>query len=258
MLRINQNQEIQWRALDSSYTQFDPTAPYQISNAETAICETTPPTTIPQDTYIFEPLISTNRVCDFEDGGAEFGITVDNSRSNVDAEVLKKIWINTTLIAEQRVLVPAGQMIDFSSIEVGENKFFTVALEVTNTQNGKVQKMIKNKDADCIEDNIQLTDEQNPLQEVQETENTDNVMRGEGDDMEMEDNGESLQFLPGDDYVEFIYNEDATDAHPNEPIQTDPPELLPRTGRNVGGLLISIGLLLFACGAFILRREYRY
>ena len=257
-LRINQNQKIQWRALDSSYTQFAEDAPYQLSNAETAICETAPTTTIPELKYIFEPLISTNRVCDFENGGAEFGITVDNSRSNVDAEVLKKIWINTTLIAEQRVLVPAGQMIDFSSIEVAENKFFTVALEVTNTQNEKVQKMIKNKDADCIEDNIQLTDEQNPIEEVQETENTDNVMRGEGDDMEMEDNGESLQFLPGDDYVEFIYNENANDAHPDEPIQTSPPDKLPVTGRNVGGLIISIGLLLFACGAFILRREYRY
>jgi len=263
LLRINQNQKIQWRALDSSYTQFDPTAPYQISNAETAICETTPTTTIPEITYIFEPLISTNRVCDFDDGGAEFGITVDNSRSNVDAEVLKKIWINTTLIAEQKVLVPAGQMIDFSSIEVAENKFFTVALEVTNTQNGKVQKMIKNKDADCIQDNTPLSEEQNPLPEVQREENTDNVMRGEGDNNEEKlDNGESLQFLPGDDYVEFVYNEDAEGLHITDPIDPTPPpsvgDKLPETGRNVGGLLISVGLLLFACGAFILRREYRY
>ena len=254
---LTQNQKIQWRALESVYTQFAPDAPYQISNAETAICETAPTTTIPELKYIFEPLISTNRVCDFEDGGAEFGITVDNSRSNVSAEVLKKIWINTTLIAEQTVIVPAGQKVDFSSIEVGENKFFTVALEVTNTQNGKIQKMIKNKDADCIEDNIQLTDEQNPLPEVQEAENTNNVMKGEGDDWEEEDNGESLQFLPGDDYVEFIYNEDASQVFPPEPIQFDPPKL-PRTGRNVGGLIISIGLLLFACGAYILRREYKY
>jgi hypothetical protein len=263
LLRINQNQKIQWRALDSSYTQFDPEAPYQISNAETAICETTPPITIPEVTYIFEPYISTNRVCDFDDGGAEFGITVDNSRSNVDAEVLKKIWINTTLIAEQKVLVPAGQKIDFSSIEVGENKFFTVALEVTNTQNEKVQKMIKNKDADCIEDNIPLSEEQNPLPEVQEEENTDNVMRGEGNNNEeVLDNGESLQFLPGDDYVEFVYNEDAEEPFFTDPIDPTPPpgvgDTLPETGRNVGGLLISIGLLLFACGAFILRREYRY
>ena len=254
---LTQNQKIQWRALESVYTQFAPDAPYQISNAETAICETAPTTTIPELKYIFEPLISTNRVCDFGDGGAEFGITVDNSRSNVSAEVLKKIWINTTLIAEQKVLVPAGQKIDFSSIEVGENKFFTVALEVTNTQNGKIQKMIKNKDADCIEDNIRLTDEQNPLPEVQEAENTSNVMKGEGDDKEEGDNGESLQFLPGDDYVEFIYNEDASQVFPPEPIQFDPPDL-PRTGRNVGGLIISIGLLLFACGAYILRREYKY
>ena len=251
-LRINQNQKIQWRALDSSYTQFAEDAPYQLSNAETAICDTAPTTTVPELKYIFEPLISTNRVCDFENGGAEFGITVDNSRSNVDAEVLKKIWINTTLIAEQRVLVPAGQMIDFSSIEVAENKFFTVALEVTNTQNGKVQKMIKNKDADCIQDNTPLFEEQNPLPEVQREENTDNVMRGEGDNNEEKlDNGESLQFLPGDDYVEFVYNEDAEGIFPTDPIEPTPPpsvgDKLPVTGRNVGGLLISVGLLLFAC-----------
>jgi len=163
-LNITQNQKIQWRALDSSYTQFAIASPYQISNAETAICETTTTTTLPPVKYIFEPLVSTNRVCDEENGGAEFGVTVDNSRSNVRAEVLKKIWINQTLIAEETVTVGPGQTVDFSSIEVGENKIFTVALEVTNTENGKVQKMIKNKDADCIEeDDFGVTDPINPL-----------------------------------------------------------------------------------------------
>ena len=144
-LNVTQNSTIQWRALDNSYTQYDLNSPYQVSQVETVICESTTTTTLPPVKYIFEPIVSTNRVCDFDDGGAEFGITVDNSRSNVSAKVLKKIWINTTLIAQETVTVPAGQSVDFSSIEVGENKFFTVALEVTNTENGKVQKMIKNR-----------------------------------------------------------------------------------------------------------------
>ena len=194
-LTVSDNTTIQWRAVENSFTQFDLNSPYQLSQAETVICQSVTTTTLPPVKYIFEPIVSTNRVCDFEDGGAEFGITVDNSRSNVSAKVLKKIWINTTLIAQETVNVPAGQTIDFSSIEVGENKFFTVALEVTNNENGKVQKMIKNKDADCIEDERPINEEQNPIDEVEVTENTDNVMEGDGDDQEMEDNGESLLFL---------------------------------------------------------------
>ena len=262
-LNITQNQKIQWRALDSAYTQFAIDSPYQVSNAETAICETTPTTTLPPTKYIFEPLVSTNRVCDEENGGAEFGVTVDNSRSNVEAEVLKKIWINQTLIAEETVRVEPGQTVDFSSIEVGENKFFTVALEVTNTENGKVQKMIKNKDADCIEeDDFGITDPINPLDLVREETGIDNIIDGSGDDEEKEDNGESINFLPGDDFVEFIYNEDAEDIT-TDPIDSTPPPPpgtpdYPPTGRNVGGLIISFGLLLVAGGAFLLRRAYRF
>ena len=262
-LNITQNQKIQWRALDSSYTQFAIASPYQISNAETAICETTTTTTLPPVKYIFEPLVSTNRVCDEENGGAEFGVTVDNSRSNVRAEVLKKIWINQTLIAEETVTVGPGQTVDFSSIEVGENKIFTVALEVTNTENGKVQKMIKNKDADCIEeDDFGVTDPINPIDLVREETGIDNIFDGSGDDQEKEENGESINFLPGDDFVEFVYNEDAEDIT-TDPIEPTPPPApgspeFPRTGRNVGGLIISFGLLLVAGGAFLLRRAYRF
>ena len=263
-LNITQNQKIQWRALDSAYTQFAIDSPYQVSNAETAICVTTPTTTLPPTKYIFEPLISTNRVCDEENGGAEFGVTVDNSRSNVTAEVLKKIWINQTLIAEETVRVEPGQTVDFSSIEVGENKFFTVALEVTNTENGKVQKMIKNKDADCIEeDDFGVTDPINPIDLVREETGIDNIIDGSGDDEEKEENGESINFLPGDDFVEFIYNEDAEDIT-TDPIDPTPPPLpgdppgFGITGSNVGGLIISFGLLLIAGGAFLLRRAYRF
>jgi len=253
-ITLTQNTTIQWRALESSYEQFDPGSPYQVSDTKTIVCETTTTTTLPPVKYIFEPIVSTNRVCDFEDGGAEFGITVDNSRSNVSAEVLKKIWINTTLIAEETVTVPAGSSVDFSSIEVGENKFFTVALEVTNTENGKVQKMIKNKDADCIEDEIIPNDELNPLDKVEESENTDNVMES---DREEKDNGESLLFLPGDDFVEFVYNEDADNPFvPQFTDESPPTPGLPRTGRNVGGFIISFGLMLMGLGAFILRRAY--
>ena len=258
-LTVSDNTTIQWRAVENSFTQFDLNSPYQLSQAETVICQSVTTTTLPPVKYIFEPIVSTNRVCDFEDGGAEFGITVDNSRSNVSAKVLKKIWINTTLIAQETVNVPAGQTIDFSSIEVGENKFFTVALEVTNNENGKVQKMIKNKDADCIEDERPINEEQNPIDEVEVTENTDNVMEGDGDDQEMEDNGESLLFLPGDDFVEFVYIEDA--SNPFTPQFTDdspPTPGIPFTGRNVGGLIISFGLMLIGFGAFILRRAFKF
>jgi hypothetical protein len=258
-ITLTQNTTVQWRALESSYEQFDPSSPYQVSDEKTIICETTTTTTLPPVKYIFEPLISTNRVCDSENGGAEFGITVDNSKSNVAAEVLKKIWINDTQIAEETVRVEAGQTVDFSSIEVGENKFFTVALEVTNTENSKVQKMIKNKDADCIDDGIQASDDLNPLKKVEESEGIDNVMDGAGDDSALGDNGESLLFLAPDDNVTWSYNEDAEDIF-TDPQENNPPPSpnLPDTGRNVAGLVISFGLLLMAFGALVLRRTYRF
>ena len=119
--------------------------------------------------------------------------------------------------------------------------------------------MIKNKDADCIEDERPINEEQNPIDEVEITENTDNVMEGDGDDQEMEDNGESLLFLPGDDFVEFVYIEDA--SNPFTPQFTDdspPTPGIPFTGRNVGGLIISFGLMLIGFGAFILRRAFKF
>ena len=152
--------------------------------------------------------------------------------------------------------VEAGQTVDFSSIEVSENKFFTVALEVTNTENGKVQKMIKNKDADCIDDGIQASDDLNPLDKVEESEDIDNVMDGDGDDSAFGDNGESLLFLAPDDNVTWAYDEDAEDIF-TDPQENNPPPL-PKTGRNVAGLVISFGLLLMAFGALVLRRAYRF
>jgi hypothetical protein len=256
-LTVLQNQTVQWRALETSYAQWSLDSPYQVSNIETVNCTPTTTTTVPQPRYIFEPIISTNRVCDFNNGGAEFGITVDNTRSNVAAEILKKIWINTILIGEEVIKVPAGQLVDFSSIEVNENSFFTVSLEVTNTENQKVQKMIKNKDADCIEDENTVNPERNPIEKVSDEENTENIM-DEGDDSAMGDNGEDVLFLVGDDYVEWNYKEDAKE--PFEPPLLTPDETpsLPDTGFNFGKIILAFGALMAAFGAFILRKSFRY
>ncbi len=42
--------------------------------------------------------------------------------------------------------------------------------------------MIKNKDADCIEDEILINDGLNPSEDIQVSEDIDNVMDGDGDD----------------------------------------------------------------------------
>jgi len=251
-----QNQTVQWRALETSYTQWSLDSPYQVSNIETVNCTTTTTTTVPvTKKYIFEPLISTNRVCDFENGGATFGITVDNSRSNVDAKIVQKIWINTTSFDTQTITIPAGQMVNYSSIDVGENKHLTASIEVTNVANGNVQKLFINKDADCIEDDGNTY--VNPAREIAEQEEPTKIIEGEGNHNSIEDNPESITFLPGDDYVEVIYNEDADDKFPDEPVTTDPPDL-PKTGSNVGSIIITLGGMLMAAGALILRKSYRY
>ena len=253
-----QNQTIQWRALETSYAQWSLDSPYQVSNIETVNCTpTTTTTTVPVTRkYIFEPLISTNRVCNFENGGATFGITVDNSRSNVDAKIVQKIWINTTSFDTQTITVPAGQLVNYSSIDVGENKYLTASIEVTNVENGNVQKLLINKDADCIEDQGNIYE--NPGEKISDEEDPTTVIDGDGNHNSMEDNPESITFLPGDDYVEVIYNEDAEDKFPDEPVTTDPPAELPITGSNVGSIIITLGGMLMAAGALILRKSYRY
>ena len=258
---VLQNQTIQWRALETSYVQGSLNSPYQVSNIETVNCTvtTTTTTTVPEPRYIFEPIISTNRVCDIDNGGAEFGITIDNRRSNVAAKVLKKIWINNIQIGEEEIKVPAGQKLDFSSIEVNENSYFTVSLEVTNTQNEKIQKMIKNKDADCIEDENPINPERNPIEKVAEEENTQNIM-DEGDNSAMGDNGEDVLFLIDDDFVEWYYEEDAEGPFEEGISITDKDEVppLPDTGFNFGKIILGFGAIMSAFGAFILRRSFRY
>jgi len=251
-----QNQTIQWRALETSYAQWSLDSPYQVSNIETVNCTPVTTTTVPQPKYIFEPLISTNRVCDFDNGGAEFGITVDNSRSNVAAEVLKKFWINTTQIGEEVIKVPAGQKVDFSSIEVSENSFFNIYLEVTNTENGKVQEMIQSKDADCIEDERPIDREKNPIDKIVDEE--DAPVMDEGDTDAMGDNGEDILFLPGDDYVEWVYEEDADDAFEPPIFTPGNTPTLPDTGFNFGRIILAFGAIMAAFGAFILRKSFRY
>ena len=55
--------------------------------------------------------------------------------------------------------------------------------------------------------------------------------------------------------AEDITTDPQTTAPP--PLPGEPPQFGP-TGRNVGGLIISFGLLLVAGGAFLLRRAYRF
>jgi LPXTG-motif cell wall-anchored protein len=255
-LTVLQNQTVQWRALETSYAQWSLDSPYQVSNIETVNCTPTTTTTVPVTRkYIFEPLISTNRVCDFENGGATFGITVDNSRSNVDAKIVQKIWINTTSFDTQTITIPAGQMVNYSSIDVGENKHLTASIEVTNVENSNVQKLFINKDADCIEDDGNTY--VNPAREIAEEEEPTKIIDGDGNHSSMENNTETPEFLIGDDYVEVIYNENADDKFEKEPLTTDPPDL-PSTGSNVGSIIITLGTMLMAAGALILRKSFRY
>ena len=115
-----------------------------------------------------------------------------------------------------------------------------------------------NKDADCIEDDGNTY--VNPAREIAEQEEPTKIIEGEGNHNSIEDNPESITFLPGDDYVEVIYNEDADDKFPDEPVTTDPPDKLelPVTGSNVGSIIITLGGMLMAAGALILRKSYRY
>ena len=257
-IEISEGQNIQWRIIDatSDASTIAVDGNWETSTLLTLSCTTT--TTIPENKFIFEPLISTNRVCS-EDGGAVFGITVDNTRSNVDADVIQRVWVDKFTVFEKQETIPAGESIQFSSFEISEDKFFTVEFEVTNVKNDKTQSMVKNKTSDCIDNGISPTDEQNPVEGI----DVENIIDGTGDDKAMGDNGDDIFFLPGDDFVEWVYDEDASDISPPPLCPGDPScnnglEEFARTGSNVGRLIIILGSLLMMAGGFILSRGYRF
>ncbi len=257
-LQISDGQNIQWRIIDatSDASTISVDGNWTSSTSLTLNCTTTT-TTLPENLFIFEPLISTNRVCD-EDGGAMFGITVDNTRSNVDAEVIQRVWVDKFTVFEKQETIPAGQFIQFSSFEISEDKFFTVEFEVTNVKNNKTQTMVKNKTSDCIDNGISPTDEQNPIEGIE----VENIIDGVGDDEEMGNNGTDIFFLPGDDFVEWVYDENATSPNPTPLCPGDAScnnnDGYAITGTNVGRLIILFGSLLMLIGGLILRRGYRY
>ena len=188
-----------------------------------------------------------------------FGITVDNTRSNVDADVIQRVWVDKFTVFEKQETIPAGESIQFSSFEISEDKFFTVEFEVTNVKNDKTQSMVKNKTSDCIDNGISPTDEQNPVEGI----DVENIIDGSGDDKAMGDNGDDIFFLPGDDFVEWVYDEDASDISPPPLCPGDPScntgsEGFAITGSNVGRLIIILGSLLMMAGGFILSRGYRF
>ena len=257
-IEISEGQNIQWRIIDatSDASTIAVDGNWETSTLLTLSCTTT--TTIPENKFIFEPLISTNRVCS-EDGGAVFGITVDNTRSNVDADVIQRVWVDKFTVFEKQETIPAGESIQFSSFEISEDKFFTVEFEVTNVKNDKTQSMVKNKTSDCIDNGISPTDEQNPVEGI----DVENIIDGSGDDKAMGDNGDDIFFLPGDDFVEWVYDEDASDISPPPLCPGDPScnsgsEGFAITGSNVGRLIIILGSLLMMAGGFILSRGYRF
>lgn len=257
-LQISEGQNIQWRIIDaiSDAATIAADGNWETSSALTLSC-TPPPTTIIENKFIFEPLISTNRVCS-EDGGALFGITVDNTRSNVDADIIQRVWVDKFTVFEKQETIPAGESIQFSSFEISEDKFFSVEFEVTNVKNDKTQSMVKNKTSDCLDNGISPTDDQNPFDDS----DVPNIIDGTGDDKEKGDNGDDIFFLPGDDFVEWVYDEDATSIItnplcPGDPSCTDDPDFAD-TGSNVGRIILMLGSLLMVAGGFILRRGYRF
>ena len=257
-LQISEGQNIQWRIIDatSDASTIAVDGNWTSSSVLTLSCTTTTTTTLPDNMYIFEPLISTSRVCNDDTGGALFGITVDNSRSNVDASVVQRVLVDKFIVFEKQETIPAGQLIQFSSFDISEDKFFTVEFEVTNVMNSKTQEMVKNKTSNCLEDGLAPTDDQNPLPGI----DYENLMDGTGDDYEMEDNGTDIFFLPGDDFVEWLYDEDATSII-QDPICPGDPSCdyyFGPTGSNVGRIILILGSLLMVAGGFILRRGYRF
>jgi len=184
------------------YKSYDPCKP------DPPVTTTTTTTTIPIVEPIFKPIITNVRACN-NDGTASYGLTVDNTNSNVSLSITTLMKIDNVTVVNTNYQVASGQSKFITTIaSVPEGSYYRIKFFVSDGAGGGTSVGVFKKITDCYEDTSDsTTTTTSPPITAPESEEPQQVcdtgFDGSCDTPLTEDDGND--FFEWDDYDEDVY-----------------------------------------------------
>jgi hypothetical protein len=180
---------------------------------------TTPP--VVKTPPVFKPIIENTRVCN-ANGGADYLLKIDNSKSTVGLSITTLVKVGDSQIINTTYIVPAGESRDIVTVSsVPEGTYYQIRFLVRDDIDGGTSKGVFKKLTDCIKDessDVSTTTTTTIPDPNDLTAGCDTVFEGtcetpltgeDGNDFfEWDDYDESLFLTDGDYVVQYIYKED--------------------------------------------------
>ena len=188
--------------LTPEYASYDPCKP------DPPVTTTTTTTTIPIVEPIFKPIITNVRACN-NDGTASYGLTVDNTNSNVSLSITTLMKIDNVTVVNTNYQVASGQSKFITTIaSVPEGSYYRIKFFVSDGAGGGTSVGVFKKITDCYEDTSDsTTTTTSPPSTTPESEEPQQVcdtgFDGSCDTPLTEDDGND--FFEWDDYDEDVY-----------------------------------------------------
>ena len=201
----------------AEYTSYDPCKP------DPPVTTTTTTTTIPVVEPIFKPIITNVRVCN-DDGTASYGLTVDNTNSNVSLSITTLMKIDNVTVVNTNYQVASGESKFITTVaSVPEGSFYRIKFFVSDGAGGGTSIGVFKKITDCYEDTSDsTTTTTSPPITTPESEEPQQVCdtgfdgscdtpltEDEGNDFfEWDDYDEDVYLTDGNYVVQYVYTED--------------------------------------------------
>ena len=204
--------------LTANYNSYDPCKP-----DPPVTTTTTTTTTIPIVEPIFKPIITNVRACN--DGGtASYGLTVDNTNSNVSLTITTLMKIDNVTVVNTNYQVASGQSKFITTVaSVPEGSYYRIKFFVSDGAGGGTSVGVFKKITDCYEDTSDsTTTTTSPPLTTPESEEPQQVCdtgfdggcdtpltEDEGNDFfEWDDYDEEVYLTDGNYVVQYVYTED--------------------------------------------------
>ena len=184
---------------------------------------TTTTTTIPVVEPIFKPIITNVRTCN-DDGTASYGLTVDNTNSNVSLSITTLMKIDNVTVVNTDYLVNSGESKFITTVaSVPEGSYYRIKFFVSDGAGGGTSVGVFKKITDCYEDTTDsTTTTTSPPITTPESEEPQQVCdtgfdgscdtpltEDEGNDFfEWDDYDEDVYLTDGNYVVQYVYTED--------------------------------------------------
>ena len=204
--------------LTANYNSYDPCKP-----DPPVTTTTTTTTTIPIVEPIFKPIITNVRACN--DGGtASYGLTVDNTNSNVSLTITTLMKIDNVTVVNTNYQVASGQSKFITTVaSVPEGSYYRIKFFVSDGAGGGTSVGVFKKITDCYEDTSDsTTTTTSPPSTTPESEEPQQVCdtgfdggcdtpltEDDGNDFfEWDDYDEEVYLTDGNYVVQYVYTED--------------------------------------------------